>query len=104
MTVPQNMPVSGDRDDAIVCPSCSGGALNRYGRLKSGKQRYLCLVCGRQFVVPSERVRLEKGRPDCPLCGRPMHVYAREASKIRFRCSAYPECRSYLCLPIEEID
>jgi DNA-directed RNA polymerase subunit RPC12/RpoP len=78
----------------LVCPSCGSQALNKNGRIKTGKQRYLCLVCGRQFVLPSEKAAVPS-RPGCPDCGKPMYVYARGPGFIRFRCADYPECKSY---------
>jgi transposase-like protein len=78
----------------VVCPCCGSNALNKYGHLKSGKQRYLCLVCNRQFVWPSS-IRSIPYRPHCPACGREMHVYARKGDIIRFRCRDYPDCRTY---------
>ncbi len=83
-----------DEDASLTCPRCGAGALNKNGHIKSGKQRYLCLVCNRQFVIPSAASTLPF-RPHCDACGRPMHVYARDDRFIRFRCSGYPACRSY---------
>lgn len=81
-----------DRD--LRCPACDSLALYRYGRSWAGKRRYLCLICSRQFTVPGPRERLVD-RPVCASCGRLMNVYRKEADLIRFRCSAYPECRTY---------
>jgi len=89
-------------DDLPCCPNCKATALNRYGRIASGKQRYLCLVCGRQFVESPGRRELPVPRPECPVCGRSMHTYIRAAGFIRFRCSCYPECKTYLRIPLEE--
>ena len=61
----------------------------RYGRTWNKKQRYLCLVCGRQFVLDPERVSL-RTKPNCPACGQPMHIYRRYPRLIRFRCSGIP--------------
>lgn len=80
--------------EAPVCPRCGSDALNKNGRIASGKQRYRCLVCERQFVHPANRKPLAL-RPTCPVCGKTMHVYAREKETVRFRCAAYPSCRTY---------
>jgi len=83
-----------DGESHVACPGCGSQALNKYGRIKTGKQRYLCLVCGRQFVLPSAKEAVPF-RPDCPNCGKPMVVYARGPGFIRFRCAEYPECKTY---------
>jgi transposase-like protein len=83
------------REATISCPRCGSKALNKYGHLKSKKQRYLCLVCNRQFVWPQSSNPIPY-RPHCPACGQRMHVYARDQKVIRFRCREYPNCRNYL--------
>ncbi len=76
------------------CPRCDADAVYSYGRTKNGKQRYLCLLCNRQFII--ERSRMEfMSRPECPLCAGKMHVYRKEKDIIRFRCAAYPACKGY---------
>jgi ssDNA-binding Zn-finger/Zn-ribbon topoisomerase 1 len=84
----------------IRCPACNSEAVNRYGRAWTGKQRFLCLICKRQFTFGAKR--LEKDKPICSVCGKFMHVYKREGDLIRFRCSDYPICRTYKKLTIEE--
>jgi ssDNA-binding Zn-finger/Zn-ribbon topoisomerase 1 len=78
----------------IKCPSCGCDAVYLYGKAHTGKDRFKCLVCGRQFTLHPARYEPEN-RPLCPVCGRPMHVYMRGPFEIRFRCSGYPECRTY---------
>lgn len=85
----------GNPENGIRCPSCGSEAYNRYGRVRSGKQRYCCLSCGRQFVESGARRPMEN-RPTCPKCGARMHVYARNGNIIRFRCSNYPKCKTFL--------
>ncbi len=85
--------------DIIKCPECGSEAFNRYGKTSSGKKRFICLVCGRQFVVGSYRYKV-KNRPTCPRCGKKMHCYNRKPDNIRFRCSAYPDCKTYLNVPV----
>jgi transposase-like protein len=79
----------------IQCPECQSDAVYRYGRVASGKQRFLCLLCDRQFVANPENVKF-KNKPPCPECGKPMHSYMKGGDHIRFRCSDYPRCRTYL--------
>jgi transposase-like protein len=82
----------------IRCPKCLSEALYRYGKTHTGKHRFFCLICGRQFTLENKR-RFLLHRPDCPTCGRPMHLYMNEGNVSRFRCSCYPECRTYLKVP-----
>jgi ssDNA-binding Zn-finger/Zn-ribbon topoisomerase 1 len=79
----------------VRCPECRSDALYKYGKTKNGKERYLCLICNRQFTTPGTRKR-NMSRPLCPQCGGLMHLYKREAADIRLRCARYPECRTYL--------
>ncbi|MBF0319056.1 MAG: Insertion element protein [Nitrospirae bacterium] len=81
-------------ESQVKCPACGLDASYKYGRTKSGKQRRLCLSCGRQFSIGSIIDKI-KDRPQCPACGRPMHLYKRETNAVRFRCSAYPLCRTF---------
>jgi transposase-like protein len=76
------------------CPECGSDAYYRYGKTVNGKDRRLCLVCSRQYVVEISRQE-ERNRPKCPKCGKPMHVYRREADCTRYRCSNYPRCKHY---------
>jgi transposase-like protein len=78
----------------IRCPRCRSEAYYSYGHTKNGKQRYICLVCNRQFVN-AESDKAVRLRPGCPFCGKRMHVYMRNLKFIRFRCSTYPRCRGY---------
>lgn len=78
----------------IVCPECGSDSIYRYGKTIRNQQKYLCLNCDRQFTA-SSTYDPPKNRPPCPICGRPMHVYMRRASYIRYRCSDYPDCKGY---------
>lgn len=78
----------------IKCPDCNSEAIYKNGRAWTGKQRYLCLMCGRQFTHHTNRSEV-KGKPACQTCGKIMNLYKIEGSIIRFRCSGYPECRTF---------
>jgi hypothetical protein len=78
----------------VRCPKCGSDAIYRYGRTHNGKRRFICILCRRQFSVGARKCEVQD-RPDCPQCRRPMHIYKREKGCIRFRCSAYPQCRTY---------
>lgn len=91
----------GDDKTEIRCKACGSGAVYRYGRIKSGKQRFICLICGRQFVPePARHDVVDK--PLCPSCGKHMNLYKREEGVLRFRCSGYPECRVYEKVILQE--
>jgi transposase-like protein len=81
---------------SIECPYCHSDALYRYGFAPDGKQSYLCLICERQFVAVSQKRRPLADRPTCPVCNHPMYSYKLENQFERFRCSNYPQCRSYV--------
>ncbi|WP_174260724.1 IS1/IS1595 family N-terminal zinc-binding domain-containing protein [Thermodesulfatator indicus] len=85
---------------AIKCPFCGSQAYNRYGKTKDGLQRYRCLVCNKQFTEKSKPNSIK--RPSCPQCGQKMYVYMKTQKFIRWRCSRYPECSTYLKIALEE--
>lgn len=82
--------------NGVFCPRCRSDAIYRYGKTANGKRRYLCQVCHRQFSLKRTGQLGEQERPACPACGKPMHVYMRCGATIRFRCSDYPTCRTFL--------
>jgi transposase-like protein len=82
--------------EGVFCPRCRSDAIYRYGKTVSGKKRFLCQVCRRQFSLNRPGRLSVQERPACPACGRPMHVYMRHGGTFRFRCSDYPSCRTFL--------
>jgi transposase-like protein len=82
--------------DGVSCPRCRSDAIYRYGKTANGRKRYLCQVCGRQFSLKRPERLQDHERPSCPVCGKPMHIYMRNGDSIRFRCSDYPDCRTFL--------
>lgn len=86
----------------INCPSCNTDTAYKYGRAWTGRQRFLCLMCGKQFTDGS-RVSLIKGKPKCSRCGKVMNIYKIEGEVIRFRCSGYPDCKTFKKFMIKEI-
>jgi transposase-like protein len=83
------------------CPACDSEAIYKYGHVKNGKQRLRCMVCGRQFilgVVKSE----QENRPNCPQCGLKMHRYKHDKAALRYRCSAYPACKTYKKISLQQ--
>lgn len=85
----------------IECISCDSSAVYKYGKIKTGAQRYICIMCGTQFT-PGAKKTAVKGKPACPECSRPMNVYKLEGDVIRFRCSGYPVCRTYKKYTLKE--
>ncbi len=77
----------------IRCPSCDSDAVYKYGKAWTGRQRYLCLMCARQFTF-GEKIEIQH-KPHCPVCGKRMHLYRKEDNILRFRCSVYPKCRTF---------
>ena len=86
-----------DSSDAVIeCPRCQSRALYRNGKTYYHQQRYLCLMCGRQFV-PGRHKDYRGARPQCPACGAKTHVFKKKQGEERvFRCSRYPQCRTYV--------
>ena len=83
-------------DGIIECPRCRSRAVYRNGKTYYHLQRYLCLICGRQFV-PGHQRDYQGARPQCPSCGAKTHVFKRkEGKEAVFRCSRYPLCRTYV--------
>ena len=78
----------------MKCPYCGEGAVYRYGHTAAKKQRYLCLICEKQFTPDSSRA-VVNNKPSCPKCGKVMNLYLREGTSLRFRCSNYPTCSTY---------
>jgi ssDNA-binding Zn-finger/Zn-ribbon topoisomerase 1 len=85
----------------IRCPACDSDAVYKYGKAWTGRQRYLCLICAKQFTF-GEKIEL-LNKPHCPVCGKPMHIYMKAGETSRFRCSAYPKCRTFSKFKLEEV-
>jgi DNA-directed RNA polymerase subunit RPC12/RpoP len=84
----------------LQCPDCDSQALYKYGRTKSGKQRFICIICGRQFTSDASRKEI-KNKPECRDCGSHMHLYKRSSAWLIFRCSNYALCRTYTKKPVD---
>jgi transposase-like protein len=57
-----------DSGTEIKCTFCGAAAIYKYGRIGTGKQRYLCIMCGKQFTLPPKKQEW-KNKPFCPKCG-----------------------------------
>jgi len=82
-------------EQPIPCTRCDSIAVYRFGHVRSGLQRYLCLTCGRQFIPGRERT-LSLPRPSCATCGAGMYLFKRRTDHTVFRCARYPVCHTYL--------
>lgn len=85
----------------LNCPFCNSEALYKYGRTKTEKQRFRCLICNRQFSEGANKVEVQ-GKPLCMKCGKSMHLYKIEGELIRFRCANYPACKTFRKYKIQE--
>jgi transposase-like protein len=85
----------------IICPACDSDAAYRYGKIKTGAQRFMCMMCGTQFTQGAHKT-IVKGKPLCPACGKHMNVYKLEGDVIRFRCSGYPQCKTFRKFTLKE--
>ena len=82
-------------------PVCNSEAIYKYGKTRTGKQIFQCLMCGRQFSHGAEKQEIQS-KPICPECGNIMHLYKIEGSVIIFRCAGYPECKTFRKFRIKE--
>ena len=71
---------TGSRNTTIECPRCQSKALYRNGKTYYHQQRYLCLMCGRQFV-PGRHRDYQGTRPECPSCGAKTHLFKKKEGK-----------------------
>lgn len=101
LRVMQGKKVPIDEGKKIECPSCRSKAVYRYGRARN-KQRFYCLLCGRQFIAGHER-HFPQIRPTCRKCGSKMYIYRNEGRFVRYRCSKYPVCKNFLKVMGENI-
>jgi DNA-directed RNA polymerase subunit RPC12/RpoP len=84
------------------CPKCKPIVPFNYEKGWVGKQRYVCLLCGEDFIFPTPSKEKKKKYPNCPICGKRMYFHQRNSEFVRFRCSDYPECRRYLKIKIND--
>uniref|UniRef100_UPI0018C6AC48 DDE-type integrase/transposase/recombinase n=1 Tax=Pectinatus frisingensis TaxID=865 RepID=UPI0018C6AC48 len=76
----------------ICCPKCNNHQnFYRYGKDKDGNQKYLCRVCGHQFV-PDANATGKSGRPRirsypiCPICGKAMFLHHEHKYYSNYQC------------------
>ena len=87
------------------CPKCNGSAkFYRFGRDKSGNQKYQCRECKHQFTLvslpPGKRGRqcAEKRKyPSCPKCGKASFLHHDFPTHQNFRCADKKCNHSFFC-------
>lgn len=75
----------------IHCPKCNNNhSFYRYGKDKSGFQKYLCRKCGHQFAPDAPAGKPGKPRkrqyPSCPVCGKATFLHHDMAHYSNYRC------------------
>lgn len=84
----------------LNCDRCKGTAVYKFGKDRSGYQKYRCLACHRQWAPENPGVRFlerkERGiKLSCPLCARPMYLFKSFPSYLRYRCAGYRDRKSH---------
>lgn len=72
----------------IHCPKCNNNhSFYRYGKDKSGFQKYLCRKCGHQFApdAPAAKPR-RRLYPSCPVCGKATFLHHDMEHYSNYRC------------------
>ena len=87
-------------EEEVKCHACDSEAVYKYGKAWTGKQRFQCLMCGKQFTLAQKNSRYRVNRS--ALNAESMHLYRIEGEVIRFRCSGYPECKTFKKFRIKE--
>jgi transposase-like protein len=74
----------------VKCPRCNKIYLHKYGKdPKTGKQKYRCQSCVRQFKVGDKaynRITKHHWLPKCPKCSKRMEIYKWRKHFKRLRC------------------
>ena len=72
------------------CPRCNKSYLHKFGKdRKTGKQKYQCLSCRRQFKAGDKtygKVIKYPWLPKCPKCSKRMEIYKWRKHFKRLRC------------------
>ena len=87
----------------ICCPKCNNRQnFYRYSKDKHGNQKYLCRVCGHQFV-PDAPASGRPGKPRirsypvCPVCGKAMFLH--HDHKYCSNCCCDKRCNHSIFVP-----
>lgn len=72
---------------SVCCPKCNNShLLYRFGKDKSGFQKYLCRNCKHQFAPDHLPKRQLSAYPPCPLCGKASFLHHDYKHYSNFRC------------------
>ncbi len=71
----------------LTCPECYHNDLHKYGKNKSGKQKFLCKNCHRQFTSDSHN-KPKLNYPKCPVCGAGTYLHHDYEHYSRFKCNS----------------
>jgi len=71
----------------ICCPDCFSKNLSKYGKDKTGKQKYQCKDCHRQFTTKSS-TKQNLNYPKCPVCGAGTFLHHDYEHYSRFKCNS----------------
>ena len=71
----------------IYYPNCFSKDLYKYGKNKTGKQKYRCKTCHRQFTKDSS-AKQKLNFPKCPVCGAGTYLHHDYEHYSRFKCNS----------------
>lgn len=71
----------------ICCPDCFSKNLYKYGKDKTGKQKYQCKNCQRQFTLNSS-TKPKLDYPKCHICGAGTFLHHDYEHYSRFKCNS----------------
>lgn len=92
----------------IRCPRCNKSMLHKFGKdRRTGKQKYQCLSCRRQFRIGDgygkQHLR-HPWLPHCPKCSHRMEVYKWRKHFKRLRCKGCNYKFNVYSIPEEVLD
>ncbi len=68
------------------CPKCNSHSLYKYGKDKSGNQKYQCRICKHQFAPDHVKTRNERKYPSCPVCSKASFLHHDYEHYSNYRC------------------
>jgi len=92
----------------IKCPRCNSKELYKFGKdRKTGKQKYQCIKCKRQFKIGDgygkEQIK-HPWLPKCPKCGKGLDIYKWRRYFKRLRCKSCNYKFNVYTIPEEVLD
>ena len=68
------------------CPKCNSKKLYKFGKDKSGYQKYQCRDCKHQFAPDAPKKAVQRKYPSCPVCGKASFLHHDHDYYFNFRC------------------